>query len=466
MERVARKITPNDREREKMVRLSEALRGDIVAILEKSGIDATVSLQGSFARDTWLRGEADLDIFAQFSPQMERGEWTDRVLPEIRKGLSRYRMVERYAEHPFLEFHVGEIRVNVVPCYAVKRGEWKSATDRTPYHTEYMKNNLTSELRPEARLLKKFVKGIGTYGAEIRVGGFSGMLIDTLILYYRSFLEALKQASLWTSGVVLDVNTRKSTSGETEKGFNADLVAIDPVDPNRNLAAALRRQRLWNFVAAGREFLRRPGLWYFFPGEFGRKTKAQFERQIALSGHDLVVVVFEHRYIVPDILWGQLLKLERSLSSLIARKEFQVRRSEVWSDEERNSAVFLEVDGVVLSRAQTHRGPPLAKHQDSQSFLDRHLGASDTARGPWVEENRWVVEKKRKIRSIDLIVKASLRDHTYGLALPGRAEGPSGGKIRVLKDSEVLSLMGKEGFDKALWEFLEAKPSWLKEDRS
>jgi len=115
LQRVAEKIVPSDREREKMVRLSQVIRSKVEEILQSSQIQAEVTLQGSFARDTWISGEADLDIFARFSATMEREEWVEKVLPTIRKGLSHYRVIERYAEHPFLEFHVENIRVNVVP---------------------------------------------------------------------------------------------------------------------------------------------------------------------------------------------------------------------------------------------------------------------------------------------------------------------------------------------------------------
>src|SRR5207249_9327397 len=142
-----------------MLKLSERLRQNVERILADSGFQGRVTLQGSFARDTWLSGETDLDIFARFPSSMERGEWTERVLPAIRKGLARFNVIERYAEHPFLEFHVDGTRVNVVPCYDVEKGGWKSATDRTPYHTEFMNTNLTPELRLEARLLKKFARG-------------------------------------------------------------------------------------------------------------------------------------------------------------------------------------------------------------------------------------------------------------------------------------------------------------------
>jgi tRNA nucleotidyltransferase (CCA-adding enzyme) len=467
LERVAKKVVPTSQERGKMTRLSGELREKIETILAGAGIAGAVSEQGSFARDTWLRGEADLDIFTRFSPDMERGEWEERVLPVLRKGLSRFKVTQRYAEHPFLEFHVDKIRVNVVPCYDVKKGEWKSATDRTPYHTEYMKRKLTEELRLQARLLKKFVKGIGTYGAEIRVGGFSGMLIDSLVLHYGSLLETLTQASKWAPGLLLEIEPSVGISRkEAESKFDSDLVVIDPVDPHRNLAAAVRPVRLWNFVAAGREFLRQPGLWYFFPSKFTAKTKSQFAKRVDQLGRELIAISFKHQTMVMDVLWGQLMKLERSFVDMMAREDFRPRRSEVWTDEKRESAILVETDGGTLPVVKTHQGPPVWKEADSRSFLDRHISARDTVRGPRVEGDRWLVEKKRQVTTARDLLQRAIRDKTYGLALPKQLEEAFPRTARVLRGRGVLALLGKNGFDKVLWEFLEAKPSWLRTNHS
>ena len=446
-----------------MLKLSERLRQNVERILAESGFQGRVTLQGSFARDTWLSGETDLDIFARFPSSMERGEWTERVLPAIRKGLARFNVIERYAEHPFLEFHVDGTRVNVVPCYDVEKGEWKSATDRTPYHTEFMNTNLTPELRLEARLLKKFARGIGVYGAEIKVGGFSGMLIDTLALYYGSFMESIRQTSSLTPGTLLEIGKPPTVLDMKKREPGVDLVVIDPVDPDRNLAAAVRPERLWSFVAAGREFLRGPEIRYFFPPQFTRKTNPQFAERIRASGRELSAIVFKHRTLVPDVLWGQLMKLEKSMVELMDREDFHIYRSTIWSDEKIESAILLEADRAVISSVKMQKGPPVSKKEDSQSFLQRHLGARDTARGPWIEGDRWVVEKKRRICTIAELVKASLREEAYGLTIPKQIGESFPRTVRVLRGRAVLSLLGRAGFDKSLWEFLEAKPSWLKQ---
>ena len=97
-----------------------------------------------------------------------------------------------------------DVYVNIVPCYKVKRGEWVSATDRTPFHTDYVKPLLDEQMAEEVRLLKRFMKGVGVYGAEIKIGGFSGYLCELLVLNYGSFTEVLRSAANWKERTIID----------------------------------------------------------------------------------------------------------------------------------------------------------------------------------------------------------------------------------------------------------------------
>jgi len=82
---------------------------------------------------------------------MDRQDWTEKVLPAIRRGIEA-KTVDRYAEHPYLEFHVEGIQ-DQCSSLAIP---WKKAGGRAqptghPYHTEYMREHLTPETRFEAR---------------------------------------------------------------------------------------------------------------------------------------------------------------------------------------------------------------------------------------------------------------------------------------------------------------------------
>ena len=69
--------------------------------------------------------------------------------------------MERFAEHPYLQFIVEDYRVDIVPCYDAKPGEWQSATDRTPYHTDYIKRHLIKDMRGEVTASEKVHAGNG-----------------------------------------------------------------------------------------------------------------------------------------------------------------------------------------------------------------------------------------------------------------------------------------------------------------
>ncbi len=462
LEAVASKVTPTRHERDLMSKVSLKLRNDVDRILSEAGFKSEVSIQGSVARDTWLHGEGDLDIFASFSPNIDRDQWDKKVLPTLRKGLAQYPILERYAEHPYLEFSVDSVKVNVVPCYAVERAKWKSATDRTPYHTEYMLQHLTGDLKLETRILKRFMKGVGVYGAEIRVGGFSGMLVETLTLRYGSFRKTLEKSAEWRSRTVIEVEPSGRLESKLREKFASPLVVVDPVDPNRNLAAAVRTDKLWEFVAVGRQFQSDPSLSYFYPPPPKPKTRRQLLRRLKQSKSKIIVAVFPHSHVIPDVLWGQLLSLEKSLVNLVERHQFRVLHSGVWGDAERISAILLAVENAQLPMSQLHVGPPVEKKEESKAFLNRHVNSTDTISGPWIWRERWMVEKKRVFSDLSRLVVAAARNRKMGLAVPAELESGFRNRIRILQNEESLSIHLLPGFAQTLWRFMDGKPAWLK----
>ena len=181
-----RKITPSPELRRLVLAKAEDIRSDVESECGKANLSAEVRIEGSVAKDTWLRGNADVDIFMRVSSELTKEQLKEVCLPIARRALKPNKIVERYAEHPYVETTVKladnpPLRVNVVPCYNVEKGHWLSATDRSPFHTEYVLKHLGLNQRDEVRLLKAFLRRIGSYGADIKTGGFSGMLCETLI---------------------------------------------------------------------------------------------------------------------------------------------------------------------------------------------------------------------------------------------------------------------------------------------
>ena len=275
---ILKKITPTPADRAKIKALSETLQQKVTAACKEQGVDAEVRVEGSVAKDTWLREEPEIDVFMRLPPSIPRKSLGEISLKIARKATEGARQIERFAEHPYLEAFIDDVRLNIVPCYDVKPGEWLSATDRTPFHTDYVKKRLSQDARGEVRLLKKFLKGVGAYGAEIKIGGFSGYLCELLIVHYKSFTATLQAFAGYMQRVAIDIEgyyTGKKK--ELNSLFSEPLVIVDPVDKARNVASAVQPQKLYTLVAAARAFLKTPDTRFFYPPKTAPLTAEVFD---------------------------------------------------------------------------------------------------------------------------------------------------------------------------------------------
>lgn len=435
----------------------------VKAAVEASGLRGEVRLDGSVAKDTWLSRQVDLDIFIRLPTDIPKESFGERCIPIAREALRPAKIIERYAEHPYAETYVDNVRVNVVPCYNVARGAWKSATDRTPFHTEYIRSHLTTEQRDQVRLLKAFMTGIGTYGADIKTGGFSGMLCETLTAAKGSFRSALTAAADWKPRTVIDVEAYYRERGEElEDLFGDDLIVIDPVDKGRNLAASVTRRRLWEFVSAARLLLADPSLRYFFPPEPKTPTTARMRK--LLSDRHLVAFGVGRIEAVVDILWSQLYRTENALASHLKSNGFEVVRSESWSNEKDLSVILFEVSTEPLGAVYLHRGPEVSRGPEGSRFLEKNLNSNQTASGPWIADDRWMVAKRRRARYAADVLEAvmkSNRNRELGVARRVSEAARRTGNIWSTQEIQRLYARNKQ-FACFLAEFIEGKPRWLK----
>lgn len=462
-EQILETATPKPDERKRVQRLAEKLRQRVAVEAERAGLEAEVKIGGSVAKDTWLSGEADIDVFMLVPTSLGRERLEKDCLDVAKKAVEGWPWTERYAEHPYLEAHVEGTRVNVVPCYRVKRGEWVSAADRTPFHTEYVKKKLAEKnLRDEIRLLKRFMRGVGVYGAEIRIGGFSGYLCELLVLNYRSFLGTLKAVSGWRRGHVIDVESfYRGRSEEIRKLFDAPLIVVDPVDKNRNVAAAVSDDRLGEFIAASRLFLGKPRETFFYPPETVPFEASDFRERLRARGTDIILMTFDGVDVVPDVLWGQLYRSLRSLKGLLRQYDFSVMRASAWSDEKTMNVLLFELESKDLSASRKHVGPPVDS-KEAANFLEKHVGAESTVSGPWVEDGRWMIETKRKCADAVLLLREKLRVGGRDVGVASKLAESVRTSLKLLANEEIVDLCSSNpGFAKFLTGYLIGRPRWL-----
>ena len=465
---VKSRIVPNAELRAAVEKRAEKIRSAVECECKRAGLSAEIRLDGSVAKDTWIPDYADLDIFMRVSPNLTKTQLRDVCLPPAKRALYPNKIVERFAEHPYVEATVKfgkrrTLRVNVVPCYNVERGQWRSATDRSPFHTEYIRKHLTPSQRDEVRLLKAFMRGIGAYGADIKTGGFSGMLCETLVASRGEFERVVEDFSVWRETQFIDVeNYFQGREDEVHRIFQESLIVIDPVDKGRNLGAAVRREQLWNFVAACRSLLAEPSTSFFQEPTIRPLTAAQYRRQVKMRGSTILVIVIGRMDIVVDILWSQLYKTERALVNLLQNNDFSIIRSLSWSDEKTLNVILLELEQDELSSAKRHIGPPVSRATESASFLTKHLVSKDTVSGPWFEGERWVVEKRRAFPSAIELLKTALRSGGCDIGVASEPASCFRRRVQILRNEFLGRLLSRnQEFAKAMNTFLSGRPPWL-----
>jgi len=433
---VLERIKPGPSERKRLQEVSAVLITRIEKLAEECGFNLKAMLVGSAARGTWLAGDYDLDVFLG----VEGVDDLEKALELARRISSDYR--EKYAEHPYVQARIDGFEVDLVPCYLVDdAAHLRSAVDRTPFHNRYVKQRIAG-LEDEVLLLKQFMKGSGVYGSELRVGGFSGYLAELLVLCYGSFAAVIEAASLWKPGLRLDLEGR----GRVEQ---ADpLVMVDPVDPGRNVAAALTLNRMLQFALAARAFMARPDLDFFFPEPLSPLSDWEIVALMEERGTLPLLIEFAAPDVVEDVLYPQLRKAESSVKALLERKGFSILRSDVVSYGNR-AALLLEMEVWRLSPACRREGPPVWQADHITRFLAAH---SQILSGPYIKDGRVVVEEERRYAQAADLLAAELASLSLGRHISASIR--SGYKIYAGK--ELLAIKD-DGYRIFLAEYYQAR---------
>ncbi len=466
VQQILQEITPTLAEKQKMEKIASTLERKVAAACEEFGVEAIVRVEGSVAKDTWLKGDPDIDVFMRLPVSVPRKSLGEISLKVARKATEGARQIERFAEHPYLEAFIDGTRVNVVPCYDATPGEWLSATDRTPFHTDYINEHMSKDMRGQVRLLKKFMKSIGVYGAEIKIGGFSGYLCELLTLNYGSFATVLEIFAHHTLKRVVDIQGYyKNRTREIELLFPEPLVIVDPVDKGRNVASAVQPQKLQTFAAACQAFLKAPRREFFYPPKITPLTPEALRQKLESHGSDLIFLVFDGVKAVPDVLWGQLYRTQRSLHKLLELSDFTVLRDAVWSEEsqeQENTILVFALEQRTLSVAKKHLGPPLTHEKECESFLSIYANNEKVLAGPYIEENRWIVQVPRKHTDAVELLNAKLKEGGRDAGVAELIAQALRKEFTIIVNNEIIrTYQDKPSFATFLTAFLTGKPFWL-----
>ncbi|MEM4717681.1 MAG: CCA tRNA nucleotidyltransferase [Desulfurococcaceae archaeon] len=456
-EEVLEKIKPKPHEYKIVLEAYEILRNELDRVLRRYGVEGEITLQGSIAHDTWLAGDRDIDIFVLYPENWSRGDLEDKgfnIILEAARIIGNYET--RYAEHPYVRVKVGEVLADIVPALKIRDPRSiKTAVDRTPFHTMYVNSKLNSELRDHVRLLKKFMKGIGVYGAEIKTRGFSGYVAELLVITYGGFREVLEAASTWKQNVFINSLGPRLTEDFKEllKSRYPDscIYLPDPVDPLRNVTASVSLKSLFTFILASKCYLKNSSEVFF-------EERVEANKEALIRSLENRCIVFIEYYLEkelpPDVLWGEAWRTAHTLSKIIKQLDVNLIDYSAWTNERDVIVIAIELDHCQLSGFKLFTGPCIGDSDERlYRFIVKHIGRG---LGPWIDQKGCLDSlDPRKELSIASVLGNKWMDYTVSSHL--RVVKP----VIEYATAYTVNKLIEIGANKWLQGFVLKTPNWM-----
>lgn len=366
------RLRPTAEERERVEGAVRRLEEAVDAEAAGQGIEAKASVQGSLAKDTWLAGSTDLDLFLLMDPATPAeamGERT-RAIGEVVLQDAR----QRYAQHPYLLGTFEGLQVDLVPAYRIDDpSQPASAVDRTPFHTAWVNEHLDAGQKDQVRLLKRWMKGTGTYGAETAIGGFSGYLCEVLVAQFGSFDGVVA----WLAG---DAQPRRFTPGDDRLPADqpSPLLIADPVDPTRNVAAAVTETTLARGTEAAQAFQADPDEPFFFPPPAHAASPEALAN--GLQGQGWLGLLLTPQTDRLDLVLPQFQRAGRLVAEALERAGFGCARRHVAvlgdQDDPAGQQVALQwiTPQARIPDTEVRKGPPAAVAANADRFRQKWDG--------------------------------------------------------------------------------------------
>lgn len=399
---ILRRIVPSDEEirsvEDKASKLEELIR----QYDENHGFDIKIKFAGSFSKGTFL-SNPDLDVFLMFPRDIDRRTMIDEGLSV---GESLLDNAERaFAENPYISGFFGGLDVDMVPCYELPDATHIiTSMDRTPFHTDFIISRLDAEGKDQVRLLKKFMKGIGAYGAEPSSRGFSGYLCELLVVRYGSFREVLRAATAWGNKPRIFIDKMKGPA------MDSAVVFYDPVDTNRNVASAVYEDTLCLFEEAARDYLDDPREEFFFPRKRTAMERGTLRDSCSERGVRLISLSFAKPDILEDSIHAQIWKTQYAVVSKMESYGFKcIRAHHVELESTFEIAVELECDE--LSPTCKRIGPPVWVGNASD-FLKKW--ENNRYGEPFIDNGRWNVIVDRQYHDVKTMLVSETANSGIG----------------------------------------------------
>ena len=363
MKEVLKKIKPSKEERKQFEEVVNTFLSELNSNLK----DAKGILGGSGAKDTWLSGNHDVDLFVQFDKTKYSDEShliSDHLEKTLKKVFPTFKIEKLHGSRDYFQLYYKKLNFEVVPIIKINKSEDAlNITDISPLHAIWVNKN-AQNLKDEIRLAKQFCRANKLYGAESHISGFSGYVLEILITYYGSFEKLLKASLKWKDKEVIDPekyykNQHLALFNLNNSKLQSPIIVVDPVDKERNAAAALSKEKMKLFQKVAKQYLNNPSEKLFVKEEISK------EKLMKEKGHlmflNVVSVKGKH-----DVVGVKLLKAFEFLKDGLSA--FKVKKCGWdWDGEDKAEFYFVLKDNKIPEFA-VRNGPPLKLAEHVKHF--------------------------------------------------------------------------------------------------
>ena len=386
--------------------------------LTKRDIKAKAVAGGSVAKNTYLADDHDIDIFVRFSLDYAMEE---ELLPDLLENtLKPYEPERIHGSRDYFQFKYKGYDFEVVPVLAVEDAtQAKNVTDMSPLHVEYFVRKSEGH-EDEVRLTKQFCKAAGCYGAESYIRGFSGHVIDLLILHYGSFYELVKAATKWQAPVTIDLEGHHVDPVlAIDRSKHSPLLIVDPVDPKRNAAAALSQEKFEHFIERSKEFIKDPDPSYFLLAKFNEKDLIR--KLDEHPGASIILHVTHPPGDKKDVAGARIKKAFEKLRYSYERFGFNILEDGWHFTFNGDSTFWFSIEQHSLPRLTERQGPPVESNEAAKRFREVHEEVYE-------KEGRHYAKVERQVtlpEKVPEVVKQELEESTQVTLVNYRKiEGP------------------------------------------
>ncbi|MCH8519475.1 MAG: nucleotidyltransferase domain-containing protein [Nanoarchaeota archaeon] len=342
--KILKRITPTKDEVKELKILVDVFKQKLYGVAKSKNYVINIELGGSYAKNTFLKGDFDIDFFIQFSSSIEdkkKEEILVEILGDAKINFNIKHGSRLYVSGFFSNFSNNHLNNDInssqyfgfnfecVPteiCDDVTKA--KNSTDISIFHVKYLQKKIQEnpKLIDEIRLTKKWFKTQKLYGAESYINGFSGHSIECLIMKFKTFENLIIFFSQMKKGDILVIDEYNSNKISFSKDKESPLMIQDPILEGRNALSALSDEQFYRAKYIAIQSL-----------QYGFKEKDFLSNKLCKNLKDLRKVFFEEKldfvgieYTIKktnlsrDILGSKLLKLSKKISKLLKSNGFSV----------------------------------------------------------------------------------------------------------------------------------------------